>query len=324
MIRRFKRASGILLAASALLVSISACTTQTENKPTHKKATSICLIKSQKDISGSPTRELAANLVEAQVVFGVRAREVEIAANESVSQRLLKALQAGCVLMASAETSYLDELATFARVHSKMMVFFIGGELAEVDQPANMRWFKDDLTLAARLAGFHAAELAAQISLYVQPTFQNSAALAKAIAEGVNEYQSVSGQSRSLTTKSVQTVAALEKNLQVQPQPELVLLLGGPSMWKVVENYPQISFIGADLQFGQNAAGDPQNVVGSIERGTSIHLLRTVSALLNRDFANQPPTRSVKPITDELVQFRYGTDPSQPYSDYLAKLESQQ
>lgn len=313
-----------IFTVSLALISLSACTSKIENTPTHKKATSICLIKSENTPAGSPTKELAANLVEAQVAFGVRAREVVIKDSESVSLRLLKALQDGCVLMASAERSYLDDLATFARGHSKMMVFFVGGTLAQVDQPSNLRWFKDDLALAARLAGFHAAELASEITLLRQPTFENSEELAKAIAEGVREYERVTGENRTLNTESVTSAADLEKNLQVQPQPELVILLAGSSIWKVVPNYPGLDFIGADLQFGQNGLDEPENILGSVERGSRVYLLKAVSALLNRDFANTPPIRSEKSLTSGLVQFRSTADPTQLYLDYQEKLESQQ
>ena len=323
MTNRFTRLAAALV-SSTLLVSLAACTTTKENKPTYKKATSTCLIKSDKDTPGSPSAELAANLVEAQVVFGVRARVVEIKDNESVSIRLLRALQAGCVLMASAETRYLDALATFARGHSKMMVFFVGGQLAEVDQPANLRWFKDDLTLAARLAGFHAAELGSTISLFIQPSFHKANSMSAAVAEGIREYERVTGQDRTLTTQQVSRVADLEANLQLQPQPEVVILLAGESFWKVIPNYPELKVIGADLQFGQSANPSSENVLGSIERGTSIHLLRTVSALLNRDFANTPPIRSEKSITDGLVQFRFLTEPSDLYTSYLQQLETNQ
>ena len=323
MTKSFTRvAVGII--SGALLVSLTACTTPTENKPTHKKATSICLIQSEQVKTGSPTKELAANVVEAQVVFGVRARVVEIKPSESVPARLLKALQDGCVLMASAETAYLDDLTTFARGHSKMMVFFVGGQLAEADQPANLRWFKDDLVLAARLAGFHAAESSQNISLIIQSGYDNSSALAKAIADGVSEYEQLTGQDRNFSTQRVTNAAGLKANLQVQLQPELVILLAGPATWKLVANYPAVKFIGADLQFGESVTNIPENVIGSIERGSRIYLLRTVSALLNRDFANSPPIRSERSITDSLVQLRLPTDPSDLYSNYLAELESQQ
>lgn len=323
MTNRFTRLASVLV-SSALLVALTACTTNTEIKPTHKKATSICLIKSEYDVPGSPNSELAANLVEAQVVFGVRARVVEIKANEDLPLRLLRALQAGCVLMASAETKYLDALASFARGHQKMMVFFVGGQLDEIDQPANLRWFKDDLTLAARLAGFHAAELGETISLQVQPSFHRADSMAKAVAEGVREYERVTGQERTLATEQVARVADLEANLQLQPQPEVVILLAGRSFWKVVPNYPGLKVIGADLQYGQSATSSPENVLGSIERGTSIHLLRTVSALLNRDFANNPPIRSEKTLTDGLVEFRLITDASDLFTSYFQNLETNQ
>lgn len=323
MTQRFNRLAAAL-GSLALLLSITACTSTTENKPTHKKATSICLIKSEKNVAGSPTRELAANLVEAQVVFGVRAKVIEIRAVESVPNRLLQALQAGCVLMASAETAYLQDLVSFAKGHSKMMVFFVGGQLAEIDQPANLRWFKDDLTLAARLAGFYAAETAQNISLLMQSGYQNSSSLAAAIAEGVREYELVSGEDRTLITKRFKNRAGLEANLQVQPQPELVVLLAGPAIWNVAADYPAFKFIGADLQFGQTTKATAENVIGSIERGTGIHLLRTVSALLNRDFANNPPTRSERSLTDGLAQLRNLTEPSDIYSNYFLKLEGQQ
>lgn len=314
----------VAVISGALLVSLTACSSPTENKPTHKKATSICLIQSEQIKTGSPNKELAANLVEAQVVFGVRAKVVEIKASESVPMSLLKALQDGCVLMVSAENAYLDDLATFARGHSKMMVFFVGGQLAEEDQPANLRWFKDELVLAARLAGFHAAELAENISLIIQSGYENSSALAKAVADGVSEYEQITGQDRSLSTNRISNAAGLKANLQVEPQPELVILLAGPATWKLVANYPAVKFVGADLQFGESANNIPENVIGSIERGSRIYLLRTVSALLNRDFANSPPIRSERSITDALVQFRYLTDASEIYGDYLAELESQQ
>jgi len=315
----FTRCLGFL-GSLLLLGSMAACTTNTATEPTHKAATSICLIKSTSTVPGSANRELAQSAVQAQVVFGVRAREVVIKDNESVSLRLLRALQAGCVLMVSGERKYLDELVTFAKGHTKMLVVFVGGQLALVDQPSNFRWFKDDPAAGAKLAGFRAGELGETVSLIVQNGYFQAKAITEAFREGVQEYERVSGQTVTLNVSSIGSVAEFRTNLEVQPQPEVVALFAGPTIWKSVADYPEITFLGADLQFGQTVTELPDNVVASLERGTTIHILRAVSALLDSDVNSTPPIRSEKTLGDALFEVRSLTDPSDNFTAYLQSL----
>ena len=319
MSKSFTKVFG-LLTASILLLCLTSCATTNNFKPTHKARTSICLIKSESSVPGSANRQLASSMVEAQVVFGVRARIVEIAPSEAVATRLLKALQSGCVLMVSAQREYLQQLAIFARGHSRMMVLFIGSDIAQVDQPGNFRWVSDDLSSAAKMAGFFMAEEALPITIISQNGYQNSSAIISAVKEGVAEFRRQSGISFEVSTVRFASRAQLQKNLQAQVQPSTVLLLAASGYWTEAAGYPDITFVGADLQFGQTTKKLPGNVVASIERGSGNQLLKAVSALLARDFANSPPLRRDKPLRDGLVELRSTTGFSPELENYRSNL----
>lgn len=309
-----------LVASASLLFSITACTNSNSFKPTHKARTSICLIKSQTDSPGSANKQLAVSMVEAQVVFGVRARVVEITANESVSNRLLEALQSGCVLMVSAQKEYLQQLAVFARGHSRMMVLFFGGEIAAVDQPNNFRWIRDDLTPAAKLAGFYIAEQNQPLTILIQNGYQNSSAIISSVREGVAAFRRQGGELIDISVVRFSSREDLAKNLQAKVQPLTVLLIAGSTYWSTAKYFPDILFIGADLQFGQSAKPLPNNVQGSIERGSGNQLLKAVAALLARDFSNSPPIRRDQTLKDALAEFRVADSYSTELQNYLDEL----
>ena len=84
-------AGAILL---VLTVGVSACAPAEVVKPDVKAKTSACLIRSTTIVPGTPEKQLAADLVEARIVYGLGVREVKIdESTEQVPARLLEALQ---------------------------------------------------------------------------------------------------------------------------------------------------------------------------------------------------------------------------------------
>jgi len=318
----FRKVS-VWLALFAVLFSVSACSSNTTEKPTHKAKTSVCLMVDEQLVPGSPNKELAANLVEAQIVYGVRARVVTIRTNSSVSLSLLKSLQSGCVLMVSAEPRLLEDLKAFAREHSKMMVLFFGEALDATEQPGNFRWVKDDLSSAALLAGFFAAQQGNPIRIYTQSTFYKYDELAKKITEGARAF-SATGGNVSIETIQIATQTDLVRNLKPLVQPSTIVLLTAPTFANTAANFQQHSFVTADVQFGQRVKPLPENVLASIERGSSTQLLKAVAALLERQFSVDPVVRVEKPLGDGLVELRTLVDPSAELSSYRQTLSEQE
>ncbi|MCX6496211.1 MAG: hypothetical protein NTW23_02640, partial [Rhodoluna sp.] len=80
---------------SSLALGLGACSPQDIPDPDHKARTTACLIRSSAQIPGTPEKQLAADLVEAKIVYGLAVREIQIDEKSSqVSSRLLEALQA--------------------------------------------------------------------------------------------------------------------------------------------------------------------------------------------------------------------------------------
>jgi len=301
-----------ILATTVLLgiaIGVSACSPQAAPEPDHKAKTTACLIRSSALVPGTPERQLAADLVEAKIVYGLAAREIQIDEKSSeVSSRLLQALQAGCVLMVSANTDYINPLAEFAKAHPNMLVLFVGGEIASVNQPANFRWVSDDLQGGARLAGFFAAgkSQTARVHLFTQGTFHQSKSVQAAFRAGVKDFDKSNGTSTEIVLIQPGIAKALNSALAGLDSTDVVSIFGGRSIWQSLPEVQADSpyLIGADLQLGDTSFPYESRVQVSVERNTSKYLLNTVSSLLDRQFASEPIYRKPGALKFNTVDLR--------------------
>ena len=297
------------VAFSTLLISLTSCVSSKPETPDHKAKTTACLIRSANQIPGTPEKQLAADLVQAQIVYGLAVREVEIPAGvTNISTRLLTALQSGCVLMVSADTDYLNDLATFARLHSKMMVLFVGGTIASVDQPANFRWVADDALSGAKLAGFAAAGKSTdeKVRLFIQPSYFQANEIETAFREGVAYFNRVANARVSLVVFKTATAKEL-KNVLVKIDAESVIaIFAGKSVWQGLTSFESTGPIvfAADIQFGDTQTARDSRVIASVERDTALPVLRAVSSLLDRKVSSEPKYRVSQTLKLNLIVLR--------------------
>ena len=297
----------LLSAVLVLACGLSGCVAKTAPIPEHKVKTSACLIRSTQEFPGSPEKQLAKDLVEAKVVYGLNVREVKIEkASTRVSKVLLKALQDGCVLMVSSNIEYLTSLTKFAGEHPKMLVLFVGGVIARENQPANFRWVADDFLSGAKLAGYLAAGKSetGEVQLLVQPAYYQSNAIQAAFNSGVKAFDTSSGRQTQIVFTVIRTSKDLGLALENLLAEDVVVLFAGKSIWR---GFPEPSaetpfVIGADIQPGSAVWMKP-NVQVSLERNTSKYLFSAVSSLLNGKVNSSPLYRksgAIKFGTNEL------------------------
>lgn len=316
-----KKHRNILAAAiiAGLALGISSCSAQVIPEPEHKAKTTACLIRSTVTVPGSPERQLAADLVEAKIAYGLAVREIKIDETTSqVSARLLQALQAGCVLMVSANTNYLLPMADFAKAHPKMLALFVGGEIDSVNQPANFRWVADDIEAAARLAGFFAAgkSESARVHLFAQGTYFESGLIQSAFKAGVRDFDESSNTVTETVLVRPGIAKALNERLATLNSQDVVAIFGGRSIWESLpleqEDGPYL--IGADLQLGENTLAFESLAQASVERNTSKYLLDAVSSLLDRQVDSNPLYRKPGALKFNTVELRISQPDSLPGS----------
>lgn len=297
------------VAFSTLLISLTSCVSSKPETPDHKAKTTACLIRSANQVPGTPEKQLAADLVEAQVVYGLAVREVEIPVGvTSISTRLLTALQSGCVLMVSADTDYLNDLATFARLHSKMMVLFVGGTIASVDQPANFRWVADDALSGAKLAGFAAAGKSTdeKVRLFIQPSYFQANEIETAFREGVAYFNRVANARVSLVVLKTATAKELKDILVKIDAESVIAIFAGKSVWQGLTSFESTGPIvfASDIQFGDTQTARDSRVIASVERDTALPVLRAVSSLLDRKVSSEPKYRVSQTLKLNLIVLR--------------------
>jgi len=297
------------IAISTLLISLSACVSTKTETPDHKAKTTACLIRSVNQVPGTPEKQLAADLVEAQVAFGLAVREVQIPTGVvNISARLLTALQSGCVLMVSANTDYLNDLASFARLHSKMMVLFVGGTLASVDQPSNFRWIADDALSGAKLAGFASAGKSTddKVRLFIQPSYFQAKGIEEAFRKGVADYNNVANANVGLVVYKATSARDVSSVLKKIPPTSVVAIFAGKSAWQGLTSFESTGTIvfASDIQFGNTQKIRDSRVIASVERATSKVLLRAVSSLLDRKVSSEPKYRVSKTLKFNLIVLR--------------------
>ena len=301
------------IVAAALLVGVglgvSGCAPTDEVKPDVKAKTSACLIRSSTIVPGTPEKQLAADLVEAKIVYGLGVREVTIdESTERIPDRLLDALQNGCVLIVSANTSYVDELAQFASEHSKMMVLFVGGNIAANAQPANFRWVADDSLSGARLVGFFAAgkSKTERVHLFIQPVYSQSTKLQTSFIRGVRDFDEISGTKTETIFTRTASSKTLATKLATLGSDDVAAVFGGKSIWQGVkeESADGPFLIGADLQLGDTELPFGSRVQVSLERNTSRYVLNAVASLMDREFAAEPLYRKPGALKFNTVELR--------------------
>ena len=308
---------------TSIAVGASSCAPAAVTEPDHKAKTTACLIRSTTVIPGTPENQLAADLVEAKIVYGLAAREVKIdPATEEVPARLLQALQAGCVLMVSANTEYISDLAQFAKDHPRMIVLFIGGNISASDQPANFRWVADDIQAAARMAGYFAAIKSenARVNLYLQKNYFQSNSIKDAFLRGINDAYLESGSAPKVF--EVTSTARLSE-LVSQGVNEVVAVFGGRSIWQSLplDQAEGAFLIGADLQLGDNTMNFDSRIQVSVERNTSKYVLNAVSSLLDRKFDSDPLYRKPGALKFQTVELRLN-QPDSIDGDLLERLSA--
>jgi hypothetical protein len=297
-----------LVSLLALAIALSGCVAKTPPTPEHKVKTSACLVRSSQEVPGTPDRQIATDLVEAKVVYGLNVREVQIEKGSTmISSVLLKALQSGCVLMVSSNMDYVSALAKFAGEHPKMLVLFVGGEIAKVKQPSNFRWVADDLLGATKLAGYLAAgkSESGTVHLLVQHAYYQSKLIETAFRAGVKDLDISDGKSTQVILTNIRTAKDLSTELENLVSTDVVTLFAGRSVWR---GFPETDvetpfLIGADLQPGTSTGFAPAVQV-SVERKTSKYVLSAASSLLNGKVSSEPLYRkpgALKFGTNELT-----------------------
>jgi hypothetical protein len=310
------------LLVSSIAIGVSSCAPAVVPETDHKAKTTACLIRSSSVVPGTPEKQLAADLVEAKIVYGLAAREVKIdQRTEQVPARLLQALQAGCVLMVSANTDYIADLAQFAKEHPRMMVLFVGGNISASDQPANFRWVADDIQAAARMAGYFAARKSdnfARVNLFVQGNYFQSKSIEDSFGRGVYDAYLDSG-----IAAKVFSITSKEKlsDLVSFGTNEVVVVFAGKSIWQSLplDKSEGAFLIGADLQLGDTTLEFESKVQASVERNTSKYVFNAVASLLDRQFAADPLYRKPGALKFKTVELRL-TQPESLDGDLLEAL----
>jgi hypothetical protein len=292
-----------------LTIGLSSCAPAEVAKPDVKAKSTACLIRSSTIVPGTPEKQLAIDLVEAKIVYGLAVREVQIdESNEYVPKSLLTALQDGCVIMVSANTSYLPELTQFARGHSNMMVLFVGGKIAIADQPANFRWVEDDALSGARLAGFFAAgkSVTERVHLFIQPAYSEATKLKSSFIRGVKDFDELSNTETKTIFAQTPTSKTLTTKLERLASTDVAAIFGGKSIWKNInpDETDGPYLIGADLQLGNSELALESRVQVSVERNTSRYVLNAVAALLDREFSAQPLYRKAGALKINTIELR--------------------
>jgi len=296
-----------------IVVGVSSCAPAEVVKPEVKAKTSACLIRSSTIVPGTPEKQLAADLVEAKIFYGLGVREVKIVDDsEQVPARLLESLQDGCVLIVSANPNYIFDLAQFASNHPRMIVLFVGGEISAADQPANFRWVADDALSGARLAGFFAAgkSTSGQVHLFIQPAYAQRSPIRSSFIRGVKDYDKASGSKTQTVFISTPTSRVLTSKLDSLDPADVAVVFGAKSIWQSLdpEGVGGPFLIGADLQLDESALPFGSRVQVSLERNTSKYVLNAVAALLDRKFSSEPVYRKPAALKLNTIELKGLTD----------------
>ena len=299
----------IFVGASLLVASLSGCAGSTNETPTHKAKTSSCLVTYSSDVPGSPVKQLANDLVEAKVVYGLNVKEVVVPNNSGSSEiqsLLFSSLKGGCVYYLSAEDNLNTEVSLFAAKHQYIVALTVGG-YSPANQPANVRWVADDLKSGAALAGFAAAAKSTngRVLLVIQDGYFNSSELNKLFRLGVAAFNEKADTQVIVTKLNVTEGAALQQRL-AKVDGEVVLgIFADASIWKKLDLTNRTgAVIGSDLQLGHTLETVDKAVVASVERNYNALVLRVAKDVLDKNFVLDPILMDPKALANGYIELR--------------------
>jgi hypothetical protein len=299
----------IFVGASLLVVSLSGCASSTNETPTHKAKTSSCLVTYKSDVPGSPVKQLANDLVEAKVVYGLNVKEVIVPNNSGsaeIQSLLFSSLQGGCAYFLSAEDRLNTEVSLFAAKHQFMVALTVGG-YSPANQPANVRWVADDLKSGAALAGFAAAAKATngRVLLVIQDGFFNSDELNKAFRAGVTTFNEKAAAQVSVSKLNVSDGNALQQRLTKVDGEVVLALFADNSIWKKLDLSSRTGAVfGSDLQLGNSIGTVDRAVVASVERNYNALVLRVAKDVLDKNFALDPVLMDPLALANGYIEMR--------------------
>lgn len=301
----------VVISGILILGSLTACSASKSEDPTHKARASACLVTPEVTVAGSPDQDLAYDIIEAKVVYGLNAKEVKVAKGLSDSQidnLLFTNLKAGCVYFLSAESQINSRIAKFAGNHKYMVALIVGGSEPK-DQPANVRWVSDDFTSGAALAGFAAAAKATtdNVLLLVQDGYFQEAPVVSSFTAGVKAFNKATGKNVDLEVTKVTNSTQAKTALQAHNPEVVVAVFAGKTIWKVVKKSGALLLIGANLQLGNSADVDPR-VEASVERNFSELVLSTASDLLDKKFNLDPVFAQNGALANGFIELRTKSD----------------
>ena len=283
----------ILAGATLLLASLAGCSSGNNEPQTHKSKTSSCLVTSSSDIAGSPVKQLANDLVEAKVAYGLNAKEVVVPVGSSSSEiqsLLFTSLQGGCVFFLSAEDTLNTEVSNFAAKHKYVVALTVGG-FSPANQSPNVRWVADDLKSGAALAGFAAAAKSTndRVLLVIQDDYFNSVELNKAFRAGVSAFNENAAASVTVTKLNFTDANALQQRLAKVDGAVVLALFADSAIWKKLDlSSRTAAVIGSDLQLGSTLDTVNKGVVASVERNYNSLVLKVARDVLDKNFALDP------------------------------------
>lgn len=299
----------IFVGASLLVASLSGCASSTNETPTHKAKTSSCLVTYKSDVPGSPVNQLANDLVEAKVVYGLNVKEVVVPNNsgsEEIQSLLFSSLQGGCAYFLSAEDRLNTEVSLFAAKHQFMVALTVGG-YSPANQPVNVRWVADDLKSGAALAGFAAAAKATngRVLLVIQDGYFNSDELNKAFRAGVGAFNEKTAAQVSVTKLSASDGNALQQRLTKVDGEVVLALFADNSIWKKLDLSERTGAVfGSDLQLGNSIGAVDSAVVASVERNYNALVLRVAKDVLDKNFALDPVLMDPVALANGYIELR--------------------
>lgn len=299
----------IFAGASLLVASLTGCSSSTNETPTHKAKTSSCLVSYSSDVSGSPVKQLANDLVEAKVVYGLNVKEVEVPNNSDsaeIQSLLFASLKGGCVYYLSAEDRLNTEVSLFAAKHQYIVALTVGG-YSPANQPANVRWVADDLKSGAALAGFASAAKATngRVLLVIQDGYFNSVELNKSFRAGVTAYNEKADATVTVTKLNVSDAEALKQRLAKVDGEVVLALFADSSIWKKLDLSSRTgAVIGSDLQLGHTLETVDKAVVASVERNYNALVLRVAKDVLDKNFALDPILMDPMALANGYIELR--------------------
>ncbi len=299
----------IFAGASLLVAALTGCSSSANETPTHKAKTSSCLVSYSSDVSGSPVKQLANDLVEAKVLYGLNVKEVEVPNNSGsaeIQSLLFASLKGGCVYYLSAEDRLNTEVSLFAAKHQYIVALTVGG-YSPANQPANVRWVADDLKSGAALAGFAAAAKATngRVLLIIQDGYFNSVELNKSFRSGVSAFNEKADAAVTVTKLNVTDAEALKQRLAKVDGEVVLALFADSSIWKRLDLSSRTgAVIGSDLQLGHTLETVDKAVVASVERNYNSLVLRVAKDVLDKNFALDPILMDPLALANGYIELR--------------------